>query len=156
MLRVRCRIALGLQALMRAYAVDGAVDRCIGARRRTRSPSSAAPALRIELPQAHVTYAVRDGDEIPLSAVSDVDGRRVSWLVDDALVGQSEPGGVLFLARPPRPRRKPTSDRVAQACAATRLRDGGFRTALRLAAGADLAVPRPRPSSSSLASFPTS
>lgn len=67
------------------------------------APDSAGLELRIELPQAHVTYAVHQGDELPLAAVSDADGRRVSWFVNDALVGQSEPGGVLFWpARPGR------------------------------------------------------
>ena len=61
--------------------------------------------LRIDSPQSRLTYAVRDGeaDEIPFSAVADADGRRVSWFVDDAFVGQSEPGGTLFWpARPGR------------------------------------------------------
>jgi penicillin-binding protein 1C len=54
--------------------------------------------LRIDSPQPKLVYAIRDGeaDEIPFSAVADADGRRVTWFVDDALVGQSEPGGTLF------------------------------------------------------------
>jgi penicillin-binding protein 1C len=88
-----------------------ALFRSVGIARRTPPPfapdcverSAAGLALKIESPQAHVVYALRDGqaDEIPLSAVSDADGRRVSWFIDDAFVGRSEPGGSLFWrARP--------------------------------------------------------
>jgi penicillin-binding protein 1C len=59
--------------------------------------------LRIDSPQARLIYALRDGarDEIPFSAVADADGRRVSWFVDDAYVGQSQPGTTYFWpARP--------------------------------------------------------
>jgi penicillin-binding protein 1C len=54
--------------------------------------------LRIDSPQARLTYALRDGahDEIPFSAVADADGRRVSWFVDNAYVGQSQPGTTFF------------------------------------------------------------
>jgi penicillin-binding protein 1C len=61
--------------------------------------------LRVDSPQPRLAYAVRDGetDEIPFSAVADADGRRVSWFVDDAFVGQSEPGATYFWrARPGR------------------------------------------------------
>jgi len=66
---------------------------------------AAGLALRIESPQAHVVYALRDGaaDEIPFSAVADADGRRVTWFLDDAYVGRSDPGAPLFWpARPGR------------------------------------------------------
>lgn len=90
-----------------------ALFRRVGIARRTPpafAPScgglpSAGRPLRIDSPQARVTYALRDGhaDDIPFSAVADADGRRVSWFVDDAYVGQSEPGGSLFWrARPGR------------------------------------------------------
>jgi penicillin-binding protein 1C len=85
----------------------------VGIPRRTPPPYAAACVtrsiagrpLRIDSPQARVVYAVRDGadDTIPFSAVADADGRRVSWFVDDAFVGQSAPGGTLFWpARPGR------------------------------------------------------
>jgi penicillin-binding protein 1C len=90
-----------------------ALFRRVGIARRT--PPAYAPAcaersvvgrpLRIDSPQPRLVYAVRDGeaDEIPFSAVADADGRRVSWFVDDAFVGQSEAGGTLFWpARPGR------------------------------------------------------
>jgi penicillin-binding protein 1C len=90
-----------------------ALFRRVGIARRTPPPFApgcdALPAagrpLRIDSPQARVTYALRDGagDAIAFSAVADADGRRVSWFVDDAFVGQSEPGGTLFWpARPGR------------------------------------------------------
>jgi penicillin-binding protein 1C len=88
-----------------------ALFRRVGIARRTPppfapgcgAPPSAGRPLRIDSPQARVTYALRDGehDDIPFSAVADADGRQVSWFVDDAFVGQSEPGGMLFWhARP--------------------------------------------------------
>ena len=90
-----------------------ALFRRVGIARRTPPPYAPACAersvvgrpLRIDSPQARLVYAVRDGepDEIPFSAVADADGRRVSWFVDEAFVGQSEPGGTLFWrARPGR------------------------------------------------------
>jgi penicillin-binding protein 1C len=90
-----------------------ALFRRVGIARRTPPPFAPGcgglPAggrpLRIDSPQARVTYALRDGadDDIPFSAVADADGRRVSWFVDDAYVGQSDPGGTLFWrARPGR------------------------------------------------------
>ncbi len=90
-----------------------ALFRRVGIARRTPPPYAPACArrpgngrpLRIDSPQARVTYALRDGadDAIPFSAVADADGRRVSWFVDDAYVGQSEPGGTFFWrARPGR------------------------------------------------------
>jgi penicillin-binding protein 1C len=88
-----------------------ALFRRVGIARRTPPPyapqceerSVAGRPLRIDSPQPRLVYALRDGehDEIPFSAVADADGRRVSWFVDDAYVGQSEPGGTLFWpARP--------------------------------------------------------
>jgi len=88
-----------------------ALFRRVGIGRRTPPPFApgcqerevAGLPLRIESPQARVVYALRDGeeDEIPLSAIADADGRRVSWFIDEAFVGQSEPGSVLFWrARP--------------------------------------------------------
>jgi penicillin-binding protein 1C len=90
-----------------------ALFRRVGIARRTPPPYAPACVersvvgrpLRIDSPQARLVYAVRDGesDEIPFSAVADADGRRVSWFVDEAFVGQSEPGGTLFWrARPGR------------------------------------------------------
>ncbi len=90
-----------------------ALFRRVGIARRTPPPFAPGcgglPAggrpLRIDSPQARVTYALRDGadDDIPFSAVADADGRRVSWFVDDAYVGQSDPGGTFFWrARPGR------------------------------------------------------
>ena len=88
-----------------------ALFRRVGIARRT--PPSYAPRcgersvvgrpLRIDSPQPRLVYALRDGedDAIPFSAVADADGRRVSWFVDDAFVGQSEPGGTLFWAARP-------------------------------------------------------
>jgi penicillin-binding protein 1C len=83
-----------------------ALFRRVGIARRTPPPYAPTCAersvvgrpLRIDSPQPPLVYAVRDGepDEIPFSAVADADGRRVSWFVDDAFVGQSEPGGTLF------------------------------------------------------------
>jgi penicillin-binding protein 1C len=88
-----------------------ALFRRVGIGRRTPPPFApgcterpvAGLPLHIESPQPHLVYALRDGkeDEIPFSAIADADGRRVSWFVDDAFVGQSEPGGMLFWhARP--------------------------------------------------------
>jgi penicillin-binding protein 1C len=90
-----------------------ALFRRVGIARRTPPPfapgceglPSAGRPLRIDSPQARVTYALRDGehDDIPFSAVADADGRRVSWFVDDAFVGQSDAGGTFFWrARPGR------------------------------------------------------
>jgi penicillin-binding protein 1C len=88
-----------------------ALFRRVGIARRT--PPAYAPGcaersvvgrpLRIDSPQPRLVYALRDGadDAIPFSAVADADGRRVSWFVDDAFVGQSEPGGTLFWAARP-------------------------------------------------------
>lgn len=83
-----------------------ALFRRVGIARRTPPPwspgcterSVVGRPLRIDSPQPKLVYAVRDGesDEIPFSAVADADGRRVTWFVDDAIVGQSEPGGTLF------------------------------------------------------------
>lgn len=90
-----------------------ALFRRVGIARRTPPPfapgcgglPAAGRPLRIDSPQARVTYALRDGedDDIPFSAVADADGRRVSWFVDDAFVGQSDAGGTFFWrARPGR------------------------------------------------------
>jgi penicillin-binding protein 1C len=83
-----------------------ALFRRVGIARRTPPPYAPTCAersvvgrpLRIDSPQPRLVYAVRHGepDEIPFSAVADADGRRVSWFVDDAFVGQSDPGGTLF------------------------------------------------------------
>ena len=83
-----------------------ALFRRAGIARRTPPPyapqctsrAAAGRALRIDSPQARLVYALRDGvpDEIPFSAVADADGRRVSWFVDDAYVGQSAPGMTYF------------------------------------------------------------
>src|SRR5262249_37145841 len=83
-----------------------ALFRRVGIARRTPPPYApactarpvAGRPLRIDSPQPRLVYAIRDGeaDEIPFSAVADADGRRVSWFVDDAFVGQSEPGGTFF------------------------------------------------------------
>jgi penicillin-binding protein 1C len=67
--------------------------------------ASAGAPLRIESPQPRVTYLVpADAPaEVPLSAVSDADARRVHWFVDDAYVGESASGATLFWpARPGR------------------------------------------------------
>ena len=61
--------------------------------------------LRIELPQDRVAYQLREGggEPIPFSAVSDADGRRVHWFVDDAWVGEAPSGDTFFWrARPGR------------------------------------------------------
>lgn len=88
-----------------------ALFRQVGVARRTPPPYAPAcaahtasiTALRIDSPQARVTYAVRDGapDTIPFAAVTPADGRHVAWFVDDGFVGQSAPGEPLFWpARP--------------------------------------------------------
>lgn len=90
-----------------------ALFRRVGVPRRTPPPydprctsrAGGGRPLRIETPQARVVYALRDGedDTIPFSAVADADGRRISWFVDDAFVGQSAPGETFFWqARPGR------------------------------------------------------
>jgi penicillin-binding protein 1C len=61
--------------------------------------------LRIESPQARVVYQLRSagGDQIPLHAVSDADGRRIDWFVNDAWVGRVASGDtLLWRARPGR------------------------------------------------------
>jgi penicillin-binding protein 1C len=90
-----------------------ALFRRVGIARRTPPPynprctsrANAGRPLRIEAPQSRVVYTVRDreDDTIPFSAVADADGRRISWFVDDAFVGQSAAGETLFWhARPGR------------------------------------------------------
>jgi penicillin-binding protein 1C len=90
-----------------------ALFRRVGIARRVPPPyapqcasrANAGRPLRIDSPQARLVYALRDGahGEIPFSAVADADGRRVSWFVDDAYVGQSAPGSTYFWsARPGR------------------------------------------------------
>jgi penicillin-binding protein 1C len=117
-------VATGLRACPDQH--DGVRHESTSSGRRTSRPSSAASAsraaqpppyapscqersvagrpLRIDSPQPRLVYALRDGehDEIPFSAVADADGRRVSWFVDDAYVGQSEPA-----ARSSGPRARP-------------------------------------------------
>jgi penicillin-binding protein 1C len=103
--------------------------------RRHRAPHAAAVravvpgALRRRPPAPHRLAAaasrlrLRDGehDEIPFSAVADADGRRVSWFVDDAYVGQSEPGGTLFWpARPAASCCAPSTTPAARRAAARR------------------------------------
>jgi len=90
-----------------------ALFRAVGVARRTPPPyvhdcgvgHAGGEPLRIELPQDRVAYQLREGlgEPIPFHAVSDADGRRVHWFVDDAFVGDAASGATFFWrARPGR------------------------------------------------------
>jgi penicillin-binding protein 1C len=56
-------------------------------------------APQITSPLSGVTYSIRSaarGEEIPLTAVTDADARRLYWFVDGRLVGQTIAGRAFF------------------------------------------------------------